>query len=56
MVLENLLKIVFGLFLIVLGLYGLVNWWGSFLILIKESIPIFVLFLGILFVILGFEK
>jgi len=56
MALEKLFKAVLGLFLIVIGVYGLVSWWASFLTILKGSVPVAVILIGILFLVLGFEK
>ncbi len=39
-----------------LGLIGLVIWWGSFLMVIKGTIPIMLLFGGGLAIYLGFDE
>ncbi|MCP4371517.1 MAG: hypothetical protein GY797_25860 [Deltaproteobacteria bacterium] len=39
-----------------LGLIGLVIWWGSFLLVIKGTIPIMLLFGGGLAIYLGFDE
>jgi hypothetical protein len=50
---KALLKLFFGLLLILVGVWGLYNWWSEFLILLKSSIPAFVALLGLIFILVG---
>ena len=52
---KSLFKIILGLLLIVASVYLIVRWWPDVLSLIKGAIGIFVLLLGLLFLILGFS-
>lgn len=57
MKLENFLKLIFGIFLIVAGLYILAGWWWrDFLVILKGFIPVFLVLVGVIFLLLGFEK
>lgn len=52
--LGKILIIFGGLISIVLGLIGLVHWWTYFLKALMAVVPIFLVFLGIIFVIFGY--
>ena len=54
---ERFLKFIFGLVLVLLALYLLLSYWlDSFLILVKGIIPVVLVFIGIIFLLLSFEK
>lgn len=53
---SGLLKIVFGLLLIVLSVYVVyAYWWNAFKTFIEGGLPILVLLVGLVFLLLGFE-
>ena len=53
----GVLKIVFGLILMLGAVYAVAMWWLSdFLMLLKGVIPIFVFLTGLVFLLLGFEN
>ena len=54
-VVKALLKVFFGLLLILAGVAGLYSWWGSFIVLLKGSIPAFVILIGLVFLLVGFS-
>ena len=55
---SGLLKIIFGLILLVLAVYSLfppLSWWDEFLNLVEGGLPILVFLVGLVFLMLGFE-
>lgn len=53
---SGLLKIVFGLLLLVVSVYVVYAWWSKdFLTLLKGGIPVLVFLVGLVFLLLGFE-
>lgn len=48
-----MLAIVFGLVFMALGLWGLLSWWGDFLIILKGLFPVLFFFGGVIAVIAG---
>lgn len=53
----GVLKIVVGLILILAAVYAVVVWWWQdFLTLLKGGLPILVFLIGLVFLLLGFEK
>ena len=54
---SGILKIVVGLLLILAAVYAvLVWWWTDFLTLVKGGLPVLVFLIGLVFLLLGFEK
>ncbi len=52
-------KLLVGLILMLVALYGLFVWpklWGDFLVLLKGGIPVLVFLVGLVFLLLGFEE
>jgi len=54
-IVKTLLKVFFGLLLVLVGVYGLYNWWEPFLTLLEGSIPAFVILIGLIFLLVGFS-
>ncbi len=52
---KKFLKVVFGLLLIMVGVYGCIRWWPQLLSLILGAIGIIVIFIGLMFVFIGFS-
>jgi len=52
---KKFLKVVFGLLLIMAGVYGCIKWWPQLLSLILGAIGIIVIFVGLIFVFIGFS-
>lgn len=52
----NLTSIVGGAIAIVLGLLGLINWWGDFVTILKGGIPILLLLGGIISLVAGISE
>ena len=50
---KKALKIVIGLLVIVIGVYGIARWWKFFLNTLKGSIGVIVILIGLLIVFLG---
>lgn len=48
--------LVIGAILVLLGLIGLVNWWGSFIVLVKGSVPAMLIFGGAIAVIAALSE
>ncbi len=46
-------KVLFGLVLVIVGIYGCIRWWPHLLTLIKGAIGPFVILIGLMFVIIG---
>jgi len=54
---EKLFKGLIGLILIVASIYSLAAWWwGDFLTLVKGALPVLVFLIGLVFLLLSFEK
>ncbi|HZX11990.1 MAG TPA: hypothetical protein VFE88_00840 [Candidatus Nanoarchaeia archaeon] len=54
---EHAFKAILGIALILAGIYLLAAfWWSDFLILLKGTIPVILIALGLIFLLLGFEK
>lgn len=49
-------SVIVGAIVALLGLIGLVKWWGSFLIMLKGSIPAMLIFGGAIAVIAGLSE
>ena len=54
-IVKALLKVFFGLLLMLAGIFGIVKWWGPFLTLLKGSIPVLVILIGLIFLLVGFS-
>lgn len=54
--LSKILIILGGLVSIILGIIGLVYWWSYFLKALMAVVPIFLVFLGIVFIIFGYSE
>lgn len=52
---KKFLKVVFGLLLIMAGVYGCIRWWPQLLSLILGAIGIIVILVGLMFVFIGFS-
>ena len=50
------LSVVIGAVVALLGLLGLKSWWGEFMMLIKGSVPLVLIFGGIVAVIAGLAE
>jgi len=54
---ERFFKFTFGIFLILVAFYLLASfWWRDFFTLLKGAIPIGLALIGLVFVLLSFEK
>ncbi|MBS3159838.1 hypothetical protein J4436_03540 [Candidatus Woesearchaeota archaeon] len=53
---ENITKSVLGLVLIFFGLWLIIRWWSSFLVIVKGFLPLFLGLIGLIFILLAFEK
>lgn len=53
---ERIFKAVFGLLLVILALYLLWTWRHDFLAVLKGSVPVIIGLVGLIFLLLGFEK
>ena len=54
---EHAFKAILGIALILAGIYLLAAfWWSDFLILLKGTIQVILIALGLIFLLLGFEK
>ncbi|MBW1916083.1 MAG: hypothetical protein JRI86_14300 [Deltaproteobacteria bacterium] len=51
-----MVALVGGIAALILGIIGLIGWWGSFLIILKGSVPIILILGGALAVYLGMEE
>ncbi len=52
----GILKMVVGLILILAAVYAVVVWWwADFLTLLKGGLPVVIFFMGLVFLLLGFE-
>lgn len=49
----KVLAIVGGLIAVILGVYGLIAWWSSFILVIKGTIPAFLILGGIIALVAG---
>ncbi len=49
----NMVSIVGGAVAVILGLTGLIIWWGDFIVIIKGMLPIFLLLGGLIAVLAG---
>ena len=50
------LSVIIGAIVALLGLLGLINWWGDFILILKGSIPVTLLFGGAIAVIAGLSE
>ena len=50
------LSVIIGAIVALLGLLGLINWWGDFILILKGSIPVMLIFGGIIAVIAGLSE
>ncbi len=50
------LSIIIGAVVALLGLWGLAGWWNDFLVVLKGSIPVMLIFGGAIAVIAGFSE
>ena len=50
---KKCLKIILGLLLIIVGIFGCIRWWPHLLTLIKGAIGPFVILIGLMFVFIG---
>ena len=51
-----MVALVGGIAALILGIIGLIGWWGSFLIILKGSVPIMLILGGALAAYLGMEE
>lgn len=49
-------SIIIGAVVVLFGLWGLKSWWGEFIMIVKGSVPIMVIFGGIIAVIAGLTE
>lgn len=52
----NVASIIGGGIAIILGLLGLINWWGDFVTILKGGIPILLLLGGIISLVAGLSE
>lgn len=50
------LSVVIGSIVALLGVWGLINWWDDFLLLLRGSVPVMLVFAGIIAVIAGLSE
>lgn len=50
------MSIIIGGVIAIIGLIGLINWWGAFVTLLKGSIPAMMIFGGVIAVIAGMSE
>ncbi|MCM8791061.1 MAG: hypothetical protein NC938_05100 [Candidatus Omnitrophica bacterium] len=50
------MSVVIGAVVVLLGVLGIINWWGSFITLLKGSIPAMLIFGGVIAVIAGISE
>ena len=50
------MSVIIGAIVALLGLLGLKSWWGEFIMIIKGSIPIMLIFGGVIAVIAGLSE
>lgn len=50
------MSIIIGGVVAVVGLIGLINWWSSFVVLLKGSIPAMMIFGGVIAIIAGVSE
>jgi len=48
--------VVIGAIVTLLGLFGLIGWWGSFLTIVKGTVPALLIFGGVIAVIAGVSE
>lgn len=48
-----MLAVILGLIFMALGLWGLIAWWGSFILVLKGLVPVLILFGGFIAVVAG---
>lgn len=53
---ENLAKGVVGLILILGSVWLITLWWSAFATIVKGFLPVFLILVGLIFVLLAFEK
>jgi len=49
-------SIIIGSCVTILGLFGIIGWWGDFLTVLKGSIPVILVFGGVIAVIAGLTE
>ncbi len=50
------LSVIIGAILALLGIYGLIGWWCEFVTVLKGSIPVMLLFVGVIAFIAGLSE
>ncbi len=50
------MSVIIGAIVVLLGLIGLKSWWGEFIMIIKGSVPIMLIFGGAIAVIAGLSE
>ena len=53
---EKVFKGVLGILLAVGGMYLLTRWWADFMTLLRGGVPVLIILIGLVFIILAFEK
>ena len=52
----NFTGIIIGAVVIAIGIAGLIGWWSDFAVLVKGSLPLLIIFGGVIAVIAGFSQ